>query len=154
MLKIFQVFFILFFSLWIAQPAFAQSGTVLATVRPNPLEVVITAPAAVTVGQNFTISAQISNLGSLRINRAVATLNIPPEISVKGNKSKGLGNLTGGETTTVSWQANVTLAGNFVVQVEVSGFLEGELISASDSTLISASNLALAGFFRRLIFGS
>jgi len=130
----------------------AQSGTVTATVRPNPLEVSVSAPSPVAVGQWFDISADVSNLGSERIRQTVATLNTPSELQVRGNNRKGLGNLGSGQTKIARWQARVNTSGNFVVQVEASGNLAGEQISASDTQPISAVG-SLGHFLFRLIFG-
>lgn len=130
----------------------AQTASLTATVRPNPLIVEIIAPSNVSVGQWFEIKADVSNLGTETISRTVATIYTPSEISVKGPKEK-IGDLAGGGKKTVIWQAKANRPGSFIIQVEVTGELAGESISASDSPLISASSSALANLWRRLIFG-
>ena len=135
-----------------ASSTIAQTGAVSATVRPNPLKVEITVPANVTVGQWFEISVDVSNLGVEAINRTVATLNTPKDVKVKGKK-KRLGNLGPGEVGVVTWQVKINNSGDFIIQVEATGKLLGEDISASDSAIISATG-SLGFFLFRLIFGA
>lgn len=129
----------------------AQSSVVTATVRPNPLEVSVSAPGTVVVGKWFEVSADVSNLGSERIGQTVATLNTLSELQVRGNNRKGLGSLGSGQTKIARWQARANTSGNFVVQVEASGNLAGEQISSSNSVNISAIG-SLGAFLFRLIF--
>lgn len=129
----------------------AQSGVVTATVRPNPLAVVVSVPGTVVVGQWFDISADVANLGEQNISSTVATVHAPTEVTIKGPKKK-VGDLAGGQTKTVTWRAKANSSGNFVIQVEASGNLAGEQIFSSDSVIISAVN-SLAFFLLRLIPG-
>lgn len=129
----------------------AQSGTVTATVRPNPLEVLVSPPGSVVVGQWFDINADIVNLGNQTISGTTATIQTPTEVTIKSPKKK-IGNLAGGVTSTVTWRAKANSSGNFVIQVEASGNLAGEQISSSDSALISAVG-SLGLFLLRLIPG-
>lgn len=131
--------------------AFAQTATLTATVRPNPLIVEIIAPSNVTVGQWFDINVQVTNLGAETIRQTVANLNTPTEIAVRG-KNKKLGNLEGGETKMVTWKAKANTSGDFIIQAEATGELVGEQISATDSIIISATS-SLARFWLRTIFG-
>lgn len=135
-----------------ASPTIAQTGTVSATVRPNPLKVEITVPANIIVGQWFEVSAEVSNLGSETVRSTKATINTPSGVKVRG-KRKGLGNLRPGETKIASWQVKVSDSGNFIIQVEATGKLLGEDISASGSTTISTAG-SLGFFLFRLIFGA
>lgn len=129
----------------------AQSGTVTATVRPNPLKVTVSAPPTVQVGQWFDVTADISNLGSDTVAKATATIFTPTNMSVKGQKKK-VGDVSGGQTKTVTWRAKANSPDTFVIQVEVTGDLLGEQISASGSAVIGATG-SLARQFLRLIFG-
>lgn len=130
---------------------YAQSGVVTATVRPNPLEVSVSAPGGVVVGQWFDINADVANLGDQSITGIEAIIQTPTEVTVKGQKKK-VGTLAGSQTKTVTWRAKANSSGNFVIQVEASGNLAGEQISSFDSVLISAVN-SLAFFLLRLIPG-
>lgn len=129
----------------------AQSGTVTATVRPNPLAVVVSVPGTVVVGQWFDTSANITNLGNQTISGTSATIQVPQEVTVRNPKKK-IGNLAGGQTESVTWRAKANSPGSFVIQVEATGNLAGEQIFSSDSAIISAVN-SLALFLLRLIPG-
>ena len=83
----------LVFLLVLARSSFAQTATLTATVRVNPLEVEIIAPSEVPVGKWFEIKAEVSNLGTERISRAFATLNTSPEFNVRGSEKKNFGSL-------------------------------------------------------------
>ena len=147
----------LFFLWFLGQSqALAQTASLVATVRVNPLEVEMTAPSNVVVGEWFTISISVSNRGSETIRKTTATLETLTEIVVRG-KNKKLGNVEPGEIKTVSWQAKANKAGNFIILAEVTGDLAGEQISAFDTTTISVnstSRFSLISLFRRLIFRS
>ena len=137
-------------------PVLAQTASLVATVRINPLEIEVTAPLNVVVGEWFTVSVSVFNRGSETIWKAIATLEAPTGIVVRG-KNKKLGNLEPGEIKTVFWQAKANKAGNFIILAKVTGNLVGEQISASDTTTISASStsrFSLISLFRRLIFRS
>ena len=130
--------------------SFAQGGIVSATVRPNPLEVKLTFPSAVPVGEWFEVTAEVSNKGDLGISKVSASLDVSSGISVRGKK-KRLGNLAAGEKKVVKWMIKVRRPGNYVAQVEAKGILLGEDILALDSSNTTALG-SLGGFFFRLIF--
>ncbi len=130
--------------------SFAQEGTVSATVRPNPLEVNLTFPSAVPVGEWFEVTAEVSNKGDLGISKVSASLDVSSGISVRGKK-KRLGNLAAGEKKVVKWMIKVRRPGNYVAQAEAKGILLGEDILALDSSNTTALG-SLGGFFFRLIF--
>lgn len=130
---------------------FAQTSVISATVRPNPLEVSVSAPSSVVVGQWFNISADVSNLSDDLITQTIVILNSPPEIKIKAARKK-INNLAAHQTTTVSWQAKANAAGDFIITAEASGKLLGEPISSSDSTSIAATG-SLGAFLLRRIFG-
>ena len=138
--------------LFIPRLVSAQSATLTATVRVNPLEVEVIAPDTITVGEWFDISAEVSNLGTERVRRAYTILSTPPEISVRGSGRKNLGNLPSGGVKTVKWKVKVGSSGNYLTTVEAKGNLAGEEIVASDTIMISTIGPLLARFFR-LIFG-
>ena len=130
---------------------YAQNSIVTATVRPNPLEVSVSAPGTVVVGQWFDINADIVNLGNQTITQTTATIHSSTAITIKSSKKK-IGDLAGGQTKAVTWRAKVNSSGTFIIQVDASGNLAGEQISSSDSVIISAVN-SLALFLLRLIPG-
>ena len=131
-----------------AVPSFAQSSTLTATVRPNPLKVKITAPSNAPVGEWFDISAEVTNLGSEVITKTTTTtLNSPRELSVR-NKKKRVGDLTSGETISLKWQAKAKSVGNFIVTAEASGRLASEKISDSDTKMIQVDESIIISLFR------
>ena len=132
--------------------AFAQSATLTATVRVNPLKVKIIGPSSVSVGQWFDIKAEVSNLGTERISRAFATLSAHPEINIRGSERKNVGSLPSGGTKTIKWRVKADSSVNYVIIVEAKGNLAGEEIAASDTISISAFG-SLGAFLFRLIFG-
>ena len=133
-----------------AGSAFAQSATLTATVRVNPLKVKVITLKPVTVGEWFEIPVAVSNLDSETITKTVATIHGSPKLAIKGKRER-IGNLDSGKETII-WLAKANRPGNFVIQVEVTGELSGEEISASDTTIIPAIG-SLGAFFFRLIFG-
>lgn len=145
---------VLVIAAWLVSTGSAVAqGVVTATVRPNPLDISLTAPATVNVGQWFEIEAEISNHGSEPISKTVVMLNTPNELTVR-KKRKRNGILGPRETQVITWQAKGTKAGDeLVIQVEVEGILAGEKIVASEATIISAVG-SLAFFWRRLFFGA
>jgi len=132
--------------------SFAQGGIVSATVRPNPLEVKLTFPSAVPVGEWVEVTAEVSNKGDLVISKVSASLDVSSGISVRGKK-KRLGNFSPSEEKVVKWMIKVRRPGNYVAQAEAKGVLLGEDISALDSSNTTALG-SLGGFFFRLIFGA
>ncbi len=141
--------FVFFFS--ITSRSLAQEGTVSATVRPNPLEVIITSSSTAPVGEWFEVTAAVSNQGDIAVSKASATINLHSGIRVRGLK-KRLGDLAPGEKKAVTWLVRANKPGGYVIQVEASGKLGGEEIFASDTAIISATG-SLGAFFFRLIFG-
>ena len=132
-----------------AVPSFAQSSTLTATVRPNPLKVKLTAPSNVTIGEWFDISAEVTNLGSETITKTTTTLNSPRELSVR-NKKRRIGDLASGETIPLKWRVKAKSKGSFIIMAEALGKLAGEKISASDSKMIKADDSILLSLFRRI----
>ncbi len=132
--------------------AYAQSASLSATVRVNPLEIEVIAPPDATVGQWFDIEAEVSNLGTETVSNASALISPPSELAVRGKRIR-IGNMSPGATETVIFRVMAKSSGTLIIHVEVSGKLAGEDISASDTTIVSAEG-SLADFLRRLIFGT
>ena len=131
-------------------PTFAQTSNITATVRPNPLEVEVTASSPGGVGNWFDIEVTITNKGAATITKAFATIHSSSELKLKTRgKKKRIGTLTT-EPTILIWQAKATEAGNYIVQVDVEGFLEGEKISSGDSVLITTAGSVFPDWIRFL----
>ena len=142
----------LVFLLVLARSSFAQTATLTATVHINPLKVEISPIGVIPIKKNwFEIPVVVSNLGSETITKTVVIVHSSPKFTIKGKKKK-IGNLEPGMSKTIVWQAKANRPGNFIIQVEVTGELEGEEISASDTLTISTTG-SLGAFFFRLIFG-
>lgn len=134
-----------------ASAVLAKTATLTATVRPNSLLVEITTPSRVPVDQWFEFSAIISNIGTDPISRTVAIIHTPGDIHVQ-RKRQRLDTLEPQQSPTITWQMLAKNPGSFVVQVEATGNLLGESISAADSSAISAVDSAILTALR-LIFG-
>ena len=133
----------------VAAPALAQIGSVTATVRPNPLEVQVAARSQVTVKEWSDIEVIIKNKGSTPITKTSAKIHSHSGFSVRG-KHKRVGTLGPGEIAKIVVSAKANHAGNYIILVDVGGFLEGEKISSSDSTLIIATGSILPSWLRFL----
>ena len=131
-------------------PAFAQTSNVTATVRPNPLEVEVSAPSPGGVGKWFSIEVTITNKGIAPITKTFAKIHTSSDLKLKTRgKKKRIGTLTTRQIKLI-WQAKANEGGNYVVQVEVEGFLEGEKISSGNSALIVATGSVLPSWLRYL----
>ncbi len=129
-------------------PAFAQTSNITATVRPNPLEVKVVTPSSVGVGKWFSIEVTITNKGVEPITKAFAKIHTSSALKTRGKK-KRIGTLTGEETKLI-WKAKANEAGNYVILVDVEGFLGDEQISSGDSTLVDATGSVLPSWLRSL----
>ena len=135
----------------VGAPALAQSGSVTATVRPNPLEVKVSAPSSVGVNEWFDIKVTITNQGAA-VTKTFAKIHTSSDLKLKTRgKKKRIGTLTTGKTK-ITWQAKANQGGNYVILVEVEGFLEDEKITASDTAEMGVTGSILS-FWIRLLFG-
>lgn len=148
MKKLFVLSVVLASLLVVPRLASAQTATLTATVRVNPLQLIVF-EVNPPVKEWFDIPVTISNLGTETITRVVATAHGSSKLSLK-NKRKKIGNLEHGDTPVI-WQAKTSKPGNFFVSIEVSGQLDGEEISASDSITVSAVGSLVARFFRLIL---
>lgn len=152
MKKLVILLIVLSFFLASVAASFAQTSTLTATVRVNPLKVeFIAPPTSLIVGRWTDIDATVSNSGTQEVTKTIVTLNASPGIKIRGKRKK-VGNLFAGQTENLSWRIKANRQGEFVIQVEATGKLAGEDISVSDSTIISATG-SLGAFLLRLIFG-
>lgn len=143
---------LLVFLLVITDLVYAQSAVLTATVRPNPLNISLSAPPSVNVGQWFDAEVTITNHGGVPVSKASAVMHTPAGVNARGKK-KRLGSLNPGQTQVV-WQMKLTRSGSkLVILVEVEGVLNGETITADETAIISSTS-PLAFFWRRLFFGT
>lgn len=133
-------------------PAIAQTSNVTATVRPNPLEVEVSAPSPGGVGKWFSIEVTITNKGAGPVTKTFAKIHTSSELKLKTRgKKKRIGTLAAGKTTLI-WQAKANETGNYVIQVDVEGFLGGEKITAN-GTAVTEVTSSILSFWVRLLFG-
>ena len=136
----------LVFLLVLARSSFAQTATLTATVRTNPLKVEISPIGVIPTEKKwFEIPVVVSNLGLETITKTEVYLHSSPKLAVRQKKKK-IGNLVQGEETII-WLAKTTKPGSFVIQVEVVGKLAGEEISATDSEVINIFSSSTVSFF-------
>lgn len=132
----------------------AQSASLVATVRVNPLKVEVTTTSPVSVGQRFKVQAIINNLGQTRIKQAKAEIFLPPGLSFKGNSEQNLGVILPNNSKTASWQIIAETPGDYFILVYASGIEEetGGLVKAEGTTPVIVTNsLSFWGRIRRLL---
>lgn len=133
----------------------AQTASLVATVRINPLEVEVTAPSPVSLGERFRVEAVVKNLGETRIKKTKVELFWDPGLSLRGNPVRKMGVILGKESKTASWRITAEETGSYVILVEASG-IEGEggdLVEASDTTIVQVmKELTLLSKLKALIF--
>ena len=133
----------------VARSVFAQTATLTATVRVNPLEVKISDSGIVPLKKWFEIPIIISNQGRQEITKTEVRIYSSPKLTVK-NKQKKIGNFAPGEKIIV-WFAKANKQGDFIIQVEMTGEFAGEQISATDSTLISIPSFPKFSLLRLIL---
>ncbi len=113
---------------------------VFATVRANSLEVALSAPASVTHGSVFQVSALVGNVGLTNIVGVTAILN-PGAIELKGYDGRHLGILLPSQDKESRWNLLAEDAGSFIILVTVTGIEEisGDLLEVQDTALIEVS---------------
>ena len=133
-------------------PAIAQTSNVTATVRPNPLEVEVSAPPG-GLGKWFSIEVTITNKGAVAVTKTFAKIHTSSDLKLKTRgKKKRIGTLAPGKTVEAVWLAKAKSSGQYIIQVDVEGFLEDEKITASDTAEMEVAGSILS-FWIRLLFG-
>lgn len=134
-------------------PAIAQTSNVTATVRPNPMEVEVSAPSLGGIGKWFSIEVTITNKGAQSITKTFAKIHTSSDLKLKTRgKKKRIGTLAPGKTVEAVWLAKAKSSGQYIIQVDVEGFLEDEKITASDTAEMEVTGSILS-FWIRLLFG-
>lgn len=132
----------------------SQTGTVVATVRINPLEVEVTAPPFVRVGERFKVEVTVSNLGDTKIKKAKVEIFLDSGLSLKGKSEQKLGIILAEDSKTVFWWVTAEEIGTNVVLVKASGIEEEtqDLVEASDSTIVKVqASLSFLDIIRRFL---
>ncbi len=130
----------LFFSWFLAKQnlVLAQTASLVATVRTNPLEVKVTALHPVSVGERFKVEATVSNLGKSKIKKTRVEIFLNSGLGLKGKSERKLGVILAENSKTASWRVTAEKTGEYVISVEASGIEEetGDLVKASDTTMV------------------
>lgn len=134
--------------------AFADGGSVTATVRINPLVVTVSVPSSVTVGEHFNVKVTIENHGESKIKRVVATIDLPDGLSLgKSKAEKIMGAIPPYKEKTVRWRVSAEKEGTYVILVSASGEDEptGTLLTAEGSTTIEVAEGSSWGSGRAIL---
>lgn len=130
----------LFFSLVPAEQnqLWAQTASLVTTVRINPLEIEVTAPSPVVLGARFKVEAIVKNLGETKIKKTRVEIFLDPGLSLKRNPARKMGVILEKESKTASWRVTAEEMGSHVILVEASGIEEegGDLVEASGTTIV------------------
>ena len=113
---------------------------VFATVRASSLAVALSAPASVTAGSVFQVTASAGNVGSTSILEVEAMLS-PGAIQVMGSVERHLGRILPSQQKEARWNLVAEDAGNYIILVIVTGTEEisGDLMETQDTVLIEVS---------------
>lgn len=120
----------------------AQTGAVVATVRINPLEVEVTAPSSVSMGERFKVEAIVKNLGGTKIQKTKVEIFLSSGLSLKGKSERKLGVILEEDSKATSWRITAKETGIYFISVEVSGIEAetGDLVEASGNTMVELQN--------------
>jgi serine protease AprX len=106
---------------------------------PPVLWVSIDAPTSVTVGDTFTVDAQVSNQGDITAFGVQATLNLPVGLTlISGSNPQGLGSINGGSPSIASWEVKAESRGFYTISVSADSSSYGEYYVGSDFSNIEA----------------
>lgn len=148
----------LFFSWFLAKQSqsLAQTASLVATVRINSLEVEVTAPSSVSLGERFKVEATVRNSGETKIKKTKVEIFPDSGLNLKGNSERKMGVILAENSKTASWRLTAEETGSYFIQVEARGIEEesGGLVEASDvsdSIIVKVKN---STSFWSLIFPS
>ena len=128
-------------SLLSGQVRAADEASVEVGITPNPLAVSVFAPSEVIKGDDFTVSAQIKNLGDEEIKETVASIHLDNNgLSLdKKEVENQIGMIQSREMITVDWSVKVVETGVYIILVSVSGRgVTGDL-TAQDTVIVTVN---------------
>ena len=116
----------------------AQTASLVATVRINPLEVEVTAPSPVILGERLKVEVIVKNLGETKIKKTRVEIFLDPGLSLKRNPVRKMGVIPEKGSKTASWRVTAEEMGSHVILVEASGIEEegGDLVEASGTIIV------------------
>lgn len=141
----------LFFSWFLTKsnPLLAQTASLVATVRINPLEIEVDTPRLVSVGERFKVEAIVKNSGETKIKKTKVEIFLSPGLNLKGNSKRKLGIILAEDSKTTSWWVAPEKTGNYLIVVNASGIEEetGGLVEASGSATLMVEVQDSGGFW-------
>ncbi len=82
-----------------------------------------TQPTTVTVGERFTLTAEVRNISSQNLQQVVAAVTFDPSlVQLRGPADKHLGSVNNRRTKTAEWRFEALAVGSVVLTVRVTAF--------------------------------
>lgn len=123
--------------------ALASDGIITATVTVNPLSVSVSAPSSVAVGQPFDVEATVENHGGAKIERAVASIDLPAGLQLITHKAeRTLGVIPSHKRKTITWRVSAVKEGEYIVSVSASGLYAGVTVSEDGTDAVTVTEEA------------
>ena len=122
----------------VAQEHFAIAAESALTPVTGPrMTMTLDAPPTANAGQNFVVTANVTNPGGLRVGTSTVTLTMPPGVSlVAGSNPASLGAIGPGGVRTATWTVSATIIGANPFSASASGAAYEESLSASAGPVI------------------
>lgn len=109
-----------------------------AFVTINPLDVKVSAPSEVEVGEIFRVEARVINKGEIKIEDIRAEIFLPSELPLRGRDAVQMINVIQREKERkITWTVRGESVGNYVITVSASGELNGDLVNAQESKVLT-----------------
>jgi hypothetical protein len=91
-------------------------GTIVASVRPNPLKLTVQAPRSAHLGESIRVQATLENAGSERLREVAVQLHLDTTgFRMLGPARHQRGVLPGSDRLTVEWRVRPLETGDFVL---------------------------------------
>jgi len=108
-----------------------------AWVTINPLVVDVSAPKEVEIDKVFQVTAEVINKGDEKIKNVKGEIFLPPElVLLKKDPVQKIGVIPPKKEKEIRWAVKGEKDGSYIVSVEVSGELKGQIIRAEGNTLV------------------
>ena len=108
-----------------------------AWVTINPLVVDVSAPKEVEIDKVFRVKARVINKGGEKIENVKGEIFLPQGLDLLQKDSvQKIGVIPGKKEKKISWPVKGEKEGSYIVSVEASGELKGQIIRAEGNTLV------------------
>jgi hypothetical protein len=110
-------------------------------VKANPLELTLTAPQRVRVGDNFVVRASAENLSANRLRDLSLLLQLDESgLLLRGQETRHRGMLPGQSTVSVEWRLKAIESGGYLLMASASArdSSDGIALSAESSAALLA----------------